>query len=101
MRINDAILREAKAEAGREGMPLARFLEEALTFRVRVGRQGKAPASLELPVFDSGKRLPKSFDLAATIRDANAQEDTARVGALMAREISHAKPRKLRRGEGV
>lgn len=101
MRINDAIFREAKSEAAREGMTLTRFLEEALTFRVRIGRQGTASATPELPVFDSGKRLPKSFDLTATIRDANVREDATAIRALMTGEIPHAKPRKLRREKGV
>jgi hypothetical protein len=75
MRIDDAIFREAKAEAAREGMTLTRFLEEALTFRVQFGRQEKASASLDLPVYDSGKRLPKSFNLATEIRASAIQDD--------------------------
>jgi hypothetical protein len=75
LRINDAIFREAKAEAAREGMTLTRFLEEALTFRVRAGHQEKAAARIDLPAFDSGKRMPKSYNLAIAIRSADAEEE--------------------------
>lgn len=75
LRINDAIFREAKAEAAREGMTLTRFLEEALTFRVRVGRQKEVSVGVDLPVFDSGKRLSASYDLTAAIRAADEVED--------------------------
>jgi hypothetical protein len=75
LRINDAIFREAKAEAAREGMTLTRFLEEALTFRLRAGHREKASARMALPAFDSGTRLPKSYHLATAIRSAEAEEE--------------------------
>jgi hypothetical protein len=75
LRINDAIYREAKSEAAREGMTLTRFLEDALTFRVRMGRQAKKAVCQALPVFDSGKRVSASFDLAAAIRKTEAEGD--------------------------
>jgi hypothetical protein len=78
LRINDAIFREAKAEAAREGMTLTRFLEEALTFRVRAGHREKASARMDLPAFDSGTRLPKSFNLTTAIRAADAEEEGKR-----------------------
>jgi len=90
LRIDDAVFREAKAEAAREGMTLTRFLEEALTFRVRVGRQEKTPASIDIPVFDSGKRLPTAYDLASTIRTADAEEE-AKVLAGLLRPVSKTK----------
>jgi len=83
MRIDDAIFREAKAEAAREGMTLTRFLEEALTFRVRCGRQEKAPATLDLPVYDSGKRLPKSFNLSSAIRASSIKDDQKALESLL------------------
>ena len=75
LRINDAIFREAKAEAAREGMTLTRFLEDALSFRMRVGRQSESPRRVDLPVFDSGKRLEASYDLTSAIRAADEEQD--------------------------
>jgi hypothetical protein len=75
LRINDVIFREAKAEAAREGMTLTRFLEEALSFRMRVGRQCESPVGVDLPVFDSGKRLAASYDLTSAIRAADEEQD--------------------------
>jgi hypothetical protein len=75
LRINDAIFREAKAEAAREGMTLTRFLEEALAFRVRVGRHQETSVGADLPVFDSGKRLSASYDLTSAIRAADEEQD--------------------------
>jgi antitoxin component of RelBE/YafQ-DinJ toxin-antitoxin module len=37
LRIDDAIYREAKAEAARRGMTLTRFIEEALEQKIRSG----------------------------------------------------------------
>ena len=83
LRLNDEIFREAKAEAAREGMTLTRFLEEALAFRVRFGRQEGAVSGPDLPVFDSGKRLPTSFDLAAAVRKADAHTDQTTLARLV------------------
>lgn len=82
LRLNDAIFREAKSEAAREGMTLTRFLEDAITERVRLGRQGKAAARITLPVFDSGVRLPATFDLHREARLADETEDLAAAGVL-------------------
>jgi len=75
LRLNDAIFREAKTEAAKEGLTLTRFLEEALTIRVRAGREAKAQPPLVIPVFDSGARLPKSFNLTSAIRESGIGED--------------------------
>lgn len=85
LRINDAIYREAKSEAAREGMTLTRFLEEALSLRVRMGRQAKKTVRLELPVFDSGKRVPASYNLASAIRMTDAGADEAVASRLTGR----------------
>jgi len=83
LRINDEVFREAKAEAAREGMTLTRFLEEALAFRVRAGRQSKAAIRPDLPSYDSGKRLPGSYSLPDAIRDAEAGNDHKVLANLM------------------
>ena len=64
LRLNEAIFREAKAEAARSGMTLTRFIEDSL--RQRLGRKTSAR---RLPVFDSGLRLPKGFDSMSLLRD--------------------------------
>lgn len=63
LRINEAIFREAKAEAARSGITLTRFIEDSL--RQRLGHKTNR---INLPVFDSGIRLPKEFDLESLIR---------------------------------
>lgn len=65
IRINYALASEAKAEADRLGMTLAGFVENAL--RMRLGRMIRIE---ELPVFDSGIRLPKGFDLKSLIDES-------------------------------
>lgn len=67
LRINEALFREAKAEAARSGVTLTRFIEDSLRQRL-----GHKPAIANLPVFDSGIRLAQGFDLAALIRDEEA-----------------------------
>lgn len=64
LRINEALYREAKAEAARAGVTLTRFIEDSLRKTL-----GQKPAIADLPVFDSGIRLAKGYDLAALIRD--------------------------------
>ena len=66
LRIQDAIYREAKAEAAREGVTLTRFIENALrhVLHRNTGR------SMRLPVYDSGVRLPEGFDVAVYVREA-------------------------------
>ena len=63
IRINDVILLEAQAEAARLGVTVTEFIEDTLRrrFRSRPGRES-------LPVFDSGIRLAKGFDIKA-LRD--------------------------------
>lgn len=63
LRLNEAIFREAKAEAARSGITLTRFIEDSL--RQRLGHKSSLA---NLPVFDSGIRLPKEFDLESLIR---------------------------------
>jgi hypothetical protein len=63
LRLNEAIFREAKAEAARSGVTLTRFIEDSL--RQRLGHKANIA---DLPVFDSGIRLPKAFDLVDQIR---------------------------------
>jgi hypothetical protein len=67
LRLNEAIFREAKAEAARSGVTLTRFIEDAL--RQRLGRKSAIAA---LPFFDSGVRLPKELDLETLVK---AEED--------------------------
>lgn len=67
LRLNQALFREAKAEAARSGITLTRFIEDSL--RQRLGRRTRMAA---LPVFDSGLRLPKDFDLYSLVK---AEED--------------------------
>ena len=50
LRIDDAIYRQAKAEAAREGITLTRFIEEAL--RLRLDRTGE-PAGSSRPTVPS------------------------------------------------
>jgi hypothetical protein len=64
IRIGDAIAKEARDVAHRSGITLTRFVEDSL--RMRLGRR---PRIEDLPVFDSGIRLPMGFDLKALIRD--------------------------------
>ena len=68
LRINEAIFREAKAEAARSGVTLTRFIEDSL--RQRLGHKSSIA---RLPAYDSGIRLPKGFDLETLVHD----EETA------------------------
>ena len=68
LRIDDAIYREAKGEAAREGISLTRLVEGALRLRLRHPPAGRA----RLPTYDSGMRLPTGFDLPAAVREAEA-----------------------------
>lgn len=63
LRLNEALFREAKTEAARSGVTLTRYIEDSL--RQRLGRK---TAIAQLPVFDSGLRLRKGFDLKKVIR---------------------------------
>jgi hypothetical protein len=60
LRINEALFREAKAEAARMGMTLTRFIEDSL--RQKLGRKARIA---KLPFYDSGVRLKPGFDLKA------------------------------------
>jgi hypothetical protein len=84
LRIQDAIYREAKIEAAREGISITRLIEDALRCRLGrgVARKGK------LPTFDSGRRLPANFDLVAAVKEAETAADR-----LLARELLAVKPR--------
>lgn len=63
LRLNEALFREAKAEAARAGLTLTRFIEDAL--RQKLGRKS---AITRLPVFDSGIRLPDGVDYEAVLK---------------------------------
>jgi predicted DNA-binding ribbon-helix-helix protein len=63
LRLNETLFREAKAEAARSGMTLTRFIEDAL--RQKLGRK---TTFANLPVFDSGIRLPEGVDYEAILK---------------------------------
>lgn len=67
LRINEALFREAKAEAARTGVTLTRFIEDSL--RQKLGRKARIA---NLPIFDSGIRLKPGFDLKALTREEEA-----------------------------
>jgi antitoxin component of RelBE/YafQ-DinJ toxin-antitoxin module len=64
LRINEALFREAKAEAARMGVTLTRFIEDSL--RQKLGRTARVA---QLPFYDSGIRLKPGFDLKALTRE--------------------------------
>lgn len=64
LRINEALFREAKAEAARMGITLTRFIEDSL--RQKLGRKQQ---EAHLTSFDSGIRLKPGFDLEALTRE--------------------------------
>jgi hypothetical protein len=66
LRINDALYREAKAAAAREGITLTSFIETAL--QARLTRPGKSRP--RLPVYDSGIRT--ETEVMALIAEAEA-----------------------------
>jgi antitoxin component of RelBE/YafQ-DinJ toxin-antitoxin module len=68
LRIDDALYREAKAAAVREGVTLTSFIESALQLRLRPARQKRS-----LPVYDSGVRA--AADVVSMVREANEEFD--------------------------
>jgi len=81
LRIDDAIYREAKSEAAREGITLTHFIEEALQLRLGTGKTTTSGLQ-ELPIFDSGVRLPTTFDFKAEVRKAETASDATLVARL-------------------
>ena len=79
LRINDALYREAKAEAARQGVTLTRFLEEAV--RLRLGH-GLGNARAKLPVYDSGRPVNLSLEQLLQIsRKSQEEQDLAKVSS--------------------
>ena len=78
IRLDDALLRDAKALAAKAGRSLNDFIEEAVRFAVRTS---KAPSSklVELPVFRGGQGLRPgvNLDSAASLLDV-MDEDRSR-----------------------
>jgi hypothetical protein len=70
LRINDALYREAKAAAAREGITLTLFIETALQARLK--RPGKAKP--QLPVHDSGMRTETEVMALIAAAEADAAE---------------------------
>ena len=64
VRIDDALYREAKVEAARQGVTATRFIDEGL--RLRLQRRPARPGVVDLPTFDSGRTF--AFDPAALKR---------------------------------
>ena len=89
LRIDDAIYREAKSEAAREGISLTRLVEGALCLRLRRVPAGK----MSLPTYDSGVRLPAGFDLGSVVREA----ETAYGSRLAARSAPCGRQARVRR----
>ena len=95
LRIDDAVYREAKAEAAQEGITLTHFIEEALRLRIGTGKT-TTPDPHELPSFDSRAPLPSSFDLNVEIRKAEAVSDaafTARLSSSLKTRAGKAGPK--------
>lgn len=72
LRIDDALYREAKTAAAREGITITRFIEAALLQRLRPAR-----AKVSLPVYDSGVRTAADLMtlIAEADQDRNASEE--------------------------
>jgi antitoxin component of RelBE/YafQ-DinJ toxin-antitoxin module len=68
LRIDDALYREAKAAAVREGVTLTSFIKSALQLRLRPARQKRS-----LPVYDSGVRA--AVVVVSMVREANEEYD--------------------------
>lgn len=87
LRIDDAIHREAKAEAARVGMTLTRFIEEALSQKVGKAKEGAL-----------SQKSPLSSTAQAGIMERNRLMEALlqrtahfRVGAKPSREEMHAR----------
>jgi len=81
LRIDDALYREAKAEAVRQGMTLSRFLEQALLFRIQKAKAGGERPPARFRVFRSRKPFP--FDDRRIKEIANREQEKADVEKLM------------------
>jgi len=77
IRLDDALLREAKARAARAGTSLNDFIEQAVRAAV-LRQQARSPAP-ELPVFGGGELRPGvSLDSGADLLDLMERGDTVR-----------------------
>jgi len=73
LRINDALYREAKAEAAREGTTLTRFLEEGI--RLRLGQKQKEPFKVHrFRVYQAGKASMHLFRNLAKIAEEDLEK---------------------------
>lgn len=79
LRIPDALYREAKAEAAREGTTLTRFLEEGL--RLRINQKAEKPAQPHFfRVYDPG--IPIRFSDEEIRRIADEEQEKHDLGKL-------------------
>jgi hypothetical protein len=99
LRIDDTIYREAKAEAAREGMTLTRFIEEALSQRLRQpAKRTQTGGSKDARLARGGfaEELDPKFN--AEIKERNRLMEALlkrtahfRVGRKLTREEMHAR----------
>ena len=50
LNLNDQVLRQARGQAARQGITLARFVEDALRVRLAAAPKGKRPFRLKLEI---------------------------------------------------
>jgi hypothetical protein len=80
LRLDDALYREAKVEAARQGITVTRFIEQALRARLRRARPARRHEGIELPTFDAGAGFPFSpQELKELERSSKSEQDRARV----------------------
>ena len=80
LRIDDALYREAKAEAARQGVTMTRFIEEALELRLK--RRPVEGGQVELPTFGSEAGFNFSpSELKDLARESEAQYDLGKLTA--------------------
>ena len=79
LRIDDALYREAKAEAARSGVTLTRFLEEGL--RMRLQQQKGSPAPHVFRIHQSGTADPRAWEeITHTAMDEEEQDALDQLG---------------------
>jgi hypothetical protein len=91
LRINDEVFRSAKAAAAQAGVTLTSFIEDAL--RQRVAKGAVAQKRGPIPTFDSGVRLPASFNVETWIKEVDAQEDQHLIDKLLRSPRAHSAPK--------
>lgn len=69
IRLDDALLREAKARAARAGRSLNEFIEDAVRVAVRKSPRGAAPPAIPVLKGGNGLRPGVSLDSAAALLD--------------------------------